>query len=525
MDHEVKNMIARLCINHYEQGLPKRGKPQANREWTILAGIVQARPRHRPCRPNLPNPTRCIRQTQSVQQELYKGLVYEVVALGTGSKCVGRDKLSKSGDVIHDYHSEVVTRRAFLRYLYHQIKKSILKEESIFCDINTNGEFQLKPDVTFHFFTSQTPCGDASIFDTADSDSIQTTHDPMPNFERSNIEQSSCHKCLPLNCKFMEACTSTECSNRLGDNCDANVRSRKRKASPVRCELKSAKICSSEVVSNTDEDQETTDEISLTKEQCESIGFGENKRFEDHRTGAKCVPGDTQDPKDSSGYHAVGVLRLKPGRGSRSLSMSCSDKFAKWNILGCQGALLSHFLSHPIKFKSIVIGKCNFNEEAAKRALLKRIDGIHEKLSFAVHDSVSIYHSNVEFKHSKEYIVQNHIKALGKMSPCGSAIVWSAVPDCPLEVSVKGIKQGVTTKDVDQRNARCNICKSKLFETFKEIVALIKSENLPNSLKSNTLNTYWDYKQACVKYQDSWKRFLEYFPTWIRTPIEYSQFS
>ena len=36
------------------------------------------------------------------------------------------------------------------------------------------------------------------------------------------------------------------------------------------------------------------------------------------------------------GLQATGVLRRKPGRGDATLSMSCSDKLAKWCCLGIQ---------------------------------------------------------------------------------------------------------------------------------------------------------------------------------------------
>lgn len=114
----------------------------------------------------------------------------------------------------------------------------------------------------------------------------------------------------------------------------------------------------------------------LTKEEVDTVNGvapGGFKVLDVYRTGAKCVPGDTGDlRKPGAAYHQVGLLRIKPGRGDKTCSMSCSDKMARWNVLGCQGALLMHFLETPIYLSAVVIGKCPYSQEAMRRALTGR---------------------------------------------------------------------------------------------------------------------------------------------------------
>lgn len=105
-----------------------------------------------------------------------------------------------------------------------------------------------------------------------------------------------------------------------------------------------------------------------------SAGLGVHPQVPDiHRTGAKCVPGGPADPLHSGlGYHSVGVLRVKPGRGEPTLSLSCSDKLARWGVLGFQGALLSHYLHEALYFSTVVVGKCPYSQEVMHRAVVSR---------------------------------------------------------------------------------------------------------------------------------------------------------
>ncbi|KAJ8972476.1 hypothetical protein NQ314_000169 [Rhamnusium bicolor] len=115
IDKDFHDKITDLCLKHFKT-LPKSGKPKSN-EWTILSCIVLE----------------------------FNGNL-NIVALGTGSKCIGKNKLSNSGDILNDSHAEVICRRSFLRFLYSQMKNCI---DSSFLYFNTASKKYSHKDENF----------------------------------------------------------------------------------------------------------------------------------------------------------------------------------------------------------------------------------------------------------------------------------------------------------------------------------------------------------------------------------------
>ena len=95
------DVIADLCHKYFEDVIPSKGKPQLGKEWTVLSAIVKE---------NSLNSLAC-------DDDNVLNSVFEVVALGTGTKCLGQSEESADGDLVHDSHAEVVAKRAFVLYL------------------------------------------------------------------------------------------------------------------------------------------------------------------------------------------------------------------------------------------------------------------------------------------------------------------------------------------------------------------------------------------------------------------------
>ena len=110
------------------------GKPQSH-EWTVVSSLI-----------------------------LQENNSYRVIAITTGTKCVGESSLSQDGFVVNDCHAEVLCRRAFIKFLLNELEQCIHHEKSIFEWNQDTNLYKVKQSIQFHLYISQSPCGIGSVY-------------------------------------------------------------------------------------------------------------------------------------------------------------------------------------------------------------------------------------------------------------------------------------------------------------------------------------------------------------------------
>ncbi|KAF6261035.1 adenosine deaminase/editase [Scenedesmus sp. NREL 46B-D3] len=340
-EHELAQLVAQTVQERF-RSLPKSGKNQPH-EHTVLAGIVAYFNAGAAAAQPLQQHSSCTATCKPTAVSPCTNM--HVVAIGTGTKCLGASKRSAACDVINDSHAEVVTRRAFVAWVYHQLQLAAqlhkqcqqldaasqqLQEaqqqqqpavwsgtqlcQPAFVWCPDTGKFRLYSGVRFAMYVSQPPCGDASI----------CSPEQQPSAEKEH--QQHCQQ---------ELLQQPAAAGRTG-----------------------AKLIRLSGMADVGQAAAATAGTATSPAGCAEDAGGhpsqdtQQQQQQQQQGLVPCVPcaSDVE-----AGPQQLGVLRRKPGRGDPTLSLSCSDKLARWACLGLQGCLLSSCLAAPLHLDMLVV--------------------------------------------------------------------------------------------------------------------------------------------------------------------------
>ncbi|KAF8450872.1 adenosine deaminase/editase [Boletus edulis BED1] len=228
-------------------------------------------------------------------------------------------------------------------------------------------------------------------------------------------------------------------------------------------------------------------------------------------------------------YALLGVLRTKPGRADSpsTLCMSCSDKIARWNVVGIQGALGSAFL-HPIYISRIIIGQVPQPLQRdvrvdCERAFWGRLSDISAlPLTFHVHPPQVIF-TPIPFKCAKFSV-----------APFGTArrsfnesLCWVADASFPHEILINGLKRGVPPKHRFKTMFRPQLSKASMFRLYWDTVHLLRSDGPSLEYPTKTC-TYFEVKQSVSHYQAAKARLVGKgcaFAGWVTSGVYWESFT
>lgn len=183
----IAEQIAITALNHYNYALPQKGKPTPNKEWTVYAAIVA----HDKNDGNFwtvscATGTKCTAVCSAAKSHFSK------VDFQNDSDAERHDwkKIKESqlkGMILHDSHAEVLSRRGLLKVFMDEIRNDLenydmtsieqqnhdSKKSQILLkrigDFGKDNEisYTLRDNIQLCLYISDSPCGDASIYDIA----------------------------------------------------------------------------------------------------------------------------------------------------------------------------------------------------------------------------------------------------------------------------------------------------------------------------------------------------------------------
>ncbi|KAI9141383.1 adenosine deaminase/editase [Paraphysoderma sedebokerense] len=208
------------------------------------------------------------------------------------------------------------------------------------------------------------------------------------------------------------------------------------------------------------------------------------------------------------GYDIYGVLRTKPGRldSEATHSMSCSDKIARWNVLGIQMGILAPIIE-PVYLKSIVVGD-HFHCESLDRALKDRIATIQGLPPLFVPNELPIFSTTSLFDFGKEKLCKVYKEK--DLIPADCSIVW--YKGCSRhDVLVNGRKQGAAPdkNGTFSVKSRSSISKMSIFEIYASLLESLCNEKYHGLVQRlpPLSDTYRNHKESDEPYRKAKEAF------------------
>ncbi|XP_059194845.1 double-stranded RNA-specific adenosine deaminase [Centropristis striata] len=195
--------------------------------------------------------------------------------------------------------------------------------------------------------------------------------------------------------------------------------------------------------------------------------------------------------------------------GERLRTMSCSDKILRWNVLGLQGALLTHFL-HPIYLKSITLGYL-YSHGHLTRAVCCRLARDGDAFTKSLPPPFMLNHPEVG-----RVSVYDSTRHTGKTKE--SSVNWSFPDQHSVEVL-----DGTKGKLDGNKLSVSRVSKSNLFCLFRSLCQRCGRTDLL------TLPSYTQAKMAAMSFQLAKQQFFQAlsshgFGAWIGKPLEEKSF-